>query len=360
MRKEVEWYSCAPLLSYNAITNIINTVRNIGKTWGVKKRAYKRAKKRGKRTLWIRRTKGEASKCARTFYGSRDLRKFCNIEHVALAKTKPRPYSIRQNGRFIEIFRGGRWEWFIQIVALCEYKDVRSVDDVDCDTIVFDEFTATPEKYRMYKGNEFNDFMDIFISTMRHHRVTLILLGNAESVDNPIMCGLKLPVIPRTFEGKRRFRKGTIIVEQINTQVDTDSEYERRVALMLEGTKYGAYLKSGVYKNQPDIILRKPPAGCGGYLQLNWQGKDINIKRDTRTDDYYITTIIDTTCTVYTDTIQRRFNKQVQLQKKLHLQYFRGIQQAIADGRVMYENYAAYEAVLPFYAWLGVLNPHTN
>ena len=48
--------------------------------------------------------------------------------------------------------------------ALTDADAVRSADDVDVDTLIFDEFTKTPNKYKRYRGNMVNDFIDILFS----------------------------------------------------------------------------------------------------------------------------------------------------------------------------------------------------
>ena len=42
------------VLSYNAIITAILSNRNYGKTWTFKRRAFRRALKHGKKTIWLR------------------------------------------------------------------------------------------------------------------------------------------------------------------------------------------------------------------------------------------------------------------------------------------------------------------
>lgn len=357
------WYNANRVLSYNAIINFILGGRNIGKTWGLKKRAYRRAVKKHKKCIWVRRTKEEAAECARTFFTSSDLRKFCGIPQLVTNTKKekePEENSIRQNGRTIYIYKNKKWEWFINIIALCEYKKMRSSDDIDCDTIVFDEFTATPEKYILYRGNEAQDFIDLFISIKRQHKVTCILSGNKESVSNPILNYFNIPPIPLTFQGIRTFKRGTIVVQQVNDLPPLESEFDRKVDILLSGTQYGNYLNKATYKNQPTIKISRTPAGSEGYIQLYWRGQHINIRRAVNSGTYepelYVGGENDTTVTIFTDTTQRKFRSQITLIKKEHRQYFRLLEQCVSDNRVAYESYKDYENILTFYGWLGIKN----
>lgn len=357
-KDKVEWFSTLRINSYNAIFNFITGGRNIGKTWGLKKRTTKRAQKKGKKAIWVRRTKSEAAECAATFFESKDLQKFCGVS--LYDKTTNPDGNIKIVGRRIYIRRRGGWTWFIRIIALCEYKTMRSADDVDCDTIIFDEFTTTPEKYALYRGNEAKDFIDLFISIMRQHEVKCFFSGNKESVSNPFFNYFKLPPIPLKYEGIRTFKKGTICLQQLNDIEKPKSTYQKKVDILLGGTDYGDYLTKGTYKNQPQILLRHPPARCEGYIQLYWNNQHIKIMRDpaATVDDpeIYITNRNDTQSTIFSDTNQRIFPKQKQLQRRAHRNMFRLLEQAVSDNRVAYNSYNDYENVIRFYKWLGITN----
>lgn len=358
LKKLVNWFSALPLITYNAIFNFILGGRNIGKTWGFKRRTFKRALKKGKKTIWVRRTKQEANECAISFYESKDLQEYCGIK--LYDKVSNPNGNVKINGRRIFIKRDNRWIWFIRIIALSEWKVLRSADDVDCDTIIFDEFTTTPEKYALYRGNEAQDFIDLFISIMRKHEVKCFLLGNKESVSNPIMKYFKIPVIPLKWQGIKLFKNNTIAVQQINDEVKTGSAYEERVKLLLDGTQYGEYLTKAQYKNQPKIVLKKPPANAIGYAQLYWRGCHLKIWQDpnakTSEIKIYVSNNNDVRDTILTDSWQRQFKKQIQLQKKRHREVFRLLEQCVSDNRVAYNTYNDYENIVPFYRWLGIAN----
>lgn len=360
MKKNFEWFTALPIISYNAIFNFILGGRNIGKTWGLKKRTYKRAKKKGKKTIWVRRTKGEAAECAASFFESKDIQKFCGLS-VYDKESNPEG-NVKVIGRRIYIKRPNskRWVWFVRVIALSEFKVMRSADDIDCDTIVFDEFTTTPEKYVLYRGNEAKDFIDLFISVMRQHAVKCFFSGNKESVYNPMFKYFKIPPLPLKWQGIRTFKHGTIAVQQIDDIKKKESGFKERVNMLLAGTDYGDYLNKGTYKNQPQIAIKAPPARCIGYIQLYWKGVHIRILKDPAANIeqpvIYVTGKNDTSCTIYTDTNQRLFKRQKQLQKRAHRNVFRLLEQAASDNRIAYNSYNDYENIIPFYKWLGIVN----
>lgn len=356
---KIEWYSALNICSYNAILNIILGGRNIGKTWAFKKRTYRRGVKQGKKVIWVRRTKAEATECSVTFYTSKDLQKFCGLS-LYDKKTNP-DGDIKQNGRTIYIKRNNRWEWLVKVVALSEYKNMRSVDDIECDTVIFDEFTVTPEKYVLYRGNEAQDLIDLCVSIMRQHEIKIFLSGNKESVNNPILTYFNIRPLALTYQGIRTYKKGTIAIQQVNDVAgNQESAFKKRFNAMLSGTAYSGYLTKGEYKNQPKITLLKPPKRANSWLQLYWKGQHIHLWHDPYADIdnpcMYVTGTNDLTCRVFSDQPNNKYKRIVQLQRKAHRNLFRLLEQAVSDNRVAYRAYSDYENIQAFYAWLGIRN----
>ena len=178
------------LLSHNSIYNFVLSNRNYGKTWAYKRRAFRRALKHGKKTLWLRMFEKEVKEATSTFYSSKDLQAYCGIS-VYDKQSNPNG-NFKQCGKtfYYRTSPKGKWHWFLKLCKLNDADAVRSADDVDMDTIVFDEFTKTPNKYKLYRGNIVTDFIDIFFSSKREHQVRCIFLGNKESINNPFLLTL--------------------------------------------------------------------------------------------------------------------------------------------------------------------------
>lgn len=348
-----DWYNLAPILSRSAILNFIFGGRNIGKTWALKRRTWRRAIKKGKKCIWVRRTKAEAIQCASSFYTSKDLQKFCGLKAY---NPQTKKGDVRHNGRNIERRRGRRWEWFIKVCALSEFKNMRSSDDVECDTIIFDEFTTTPEKYIMYRGNEASDFIDICVSIMRQHEIRVFLSGNKESVFNPIYTYFNLPVIPLKYEGIRLFKDGTIAVQQVGDR-DNLTAFQQRFDRMLKGTDYGKYMH-GAYKNQAQIKVMNIPPSSECYLQTYIRGQAVQIRRipdaPLNAPRFILCPDNNKDGLIFTDTTQRLFRHQKTLIRATHIIYFRDFIQAVADSRIAYSKYEMHEAAQGLFKWLRI------
>lgn len=346
------WYSALPICSYNGIFSFVLGARNIGKTWAYKKRAYRRGVKKLKKTIWVRRFRNEAAECARTFFTSRDLQKFCGIEWY---QKETDSGNVKQDGNTIYYRNKNKWEWIIKIIALSDCKKMRSSDDVDVDTIVYDEFTTTPEKYRLYRGDEVRDFIDLYISISRQHAVRAFFLGNKESVSNPYFLYFKLPVLPLKWQGIRHFKNGTITVQQVNDYISPADNHFKRLQTLLSDTDYGDYLYKATYKNMPQLKLKKAPTTASGYAQIDWKGRPLKIVSDANAV-FYISSHIDRLLPIFTDKCRHKYKNEYQLVKSEHRDAFRALVQAVSDNRIYYESHADYESIQDFYAWLGLKN----
>lgn len=350
-----DYFNLLPVLSHScAIWYFINTVRNIGKTWSLKKYCWLRAVKSGKKCIIVRRFTKEAKECAETFYASADIIKFCN---------GMKPYdpetgrgNMKQRGRTFYHKYKGKWRWFVKIMSLSEFKNKRSADDVDCDTIFFDEYTTTARQYRQYFGNEVEDFIDLTISICRQHPIRVIFCGNNECIFNPYFEYLKIIPPPTNFEGIRFYKQKTVAFYQRTTPCkDTkESKYLNKVSKLLKNTRYGAYLDNGAYKQGTGLKWATAPKLARLYVNLKWKDKPIRIL--TYNEVYYIDNKIDLSEYVLVDYITPDIPHPIQLYKSRDRKAFLPLIQAISNNNVKYANESVYNAIQPFYKWLGISN----
>ena len=338
-------------LSYNGIITAVNSNRNYGKTWTFKKRAFKRALKHGKKTIWLRMFKKELQEVADTFYKSRDLQNYCGVrlydkDHCPNGNVKRDGYTFyyRKNNK-------SPWNWFIKIFALSNPDAVRSADDVDVDTIVFDEYTKTAEKYKRYRGNMVNDFIDIWVSAKREHEVRCILLGNKEGYGNPFFTYFHITPPPETWEGIRVYRKGAFVLQQINNLPNEEGDFNRKTAALLEGTSYGDYIYKSRYKAASGLKPRKTPASASLYVQLLF--KSTALKISIFNGFFYVNRRIEEGKQIYCDALPHKYKKERMLVRRLK-PFFSDFVTAISDNRVFYDDELTHEAIQPFLQWLGI------
>lgn len=341
-------YNALPALSYNGVFTEIITNRNYGKTWAFKRRAWRRAVKHGKKTLWVRTFKKEAKEAAASFYSSTDLQDFCGIiPYDPETKTG----NMKQVGNTFFYRKGNKWVWFLKVCALSDTNALRSADDVNTDTIVYDEFTTTGERLRRYRGNIVNDFIDLFFSIKREHTVRCFMLGNKENVLNPFLTYFGVKPLPSTFEGIKVYRGGALVVQQINNRPAERTNYDTKVRALLNGTAYGRYIYEDAYKGAQTVKRAKPPRDAITYVQLDVEGYPLRVWVAGGT--FYVTSKIDATQRVFTLTVYNKYKHEFLLVRR-QKPYFVALVNALADSRVRYDSQQTYEAIQPFYKWLAV------
>lgn len=235
--------------SYKAIFNFINTVRNKGKTWIFAKTAFKQFKKHGKTTMWIRRFSNEIKKTKGKLFKPKLMKELgLNANNFKWVGTTA--YYKRRR-----VF-----EPFLYLLTLSQAKAARSSDDGKTEMVIFDEYTTTPAKYALYRGNEVEDFLDIVDSMRREHKVTVYLLGNKESAINPYYRYFGIPAMPDTFEGIRTYNDGTILCYYSNTVPEeiAGTDFNSRFMRAIKNTPHARYLTEGQTKGVSNRIAKKP------------------------------------------------------------------------------------------------------
>ena len=338
------------LLSFNAIFNFVQTNRNYGKTWTFKKRAFRRAMKHGKKTIWLRMFKEETKEAAATFFSSKNLREYCGIE---LYDAEKKTGNLKQEGRTFYYRKNDKspWQWFLKIFTLSNPDAVRSADDVDVDTIVFDEYTKTADKYRRFRGNIANSFIDILFSAKREHAIRCIFLGNKEGYGNPFFSYFGITPPPKQWEGVRTYRKGSIALQQINNEAPVEGDYNAKMAAALSGTSYGNYIYGSEYKAASGIKPRKTPPTASLYVQLCIRRNPLKIS--FLDGFYYVNKRIDESKAVYCDALPHVYRKERLLVKRQRT-FFYGLIDALARNAVYYDDELTHEAMQPFLQWLGI------
>ena len=235
--------------SYKAIFNFINTCRNKGKTWGFAKVAFCQFKKHGKTTLWIRRFSDEIEKTKGKIF-KKKLKKELGLNSKNFKWVGSTAYYKRKN----------EFEPFLFLMTLSRAKSARSADEGATEFVIFDEYTTTPAKYALYRGNEAEDFIDMVYSMKREHAVTAFLLGNKESAINPYFRYFGIPAMPSSFEGIRTYNDGTILCYYSNTIPDeiAKTDFNKRFMTAIKNTPYAKYLNDGAIKGTSNRIEKKP------------------------------------------------------------------------------------------------------
>lgn len=339
MESIIPYFSALPALSYNAIFTYIHSNRTYGKTWGFKIRAFKRGLKRGKRTIWVRRFKDEAKEAIKKMFPS-DLRKKAGMIEYDPKTDKG---NFKRAGNVFYVRRkNNQWIPFIEVVYLAKVGSLRSADDPATDTMVFDEYQTTPERLKLYRGNEVTDLIDIFFSAKREHIIRCFFLGNNESIVNPYFDYFKIPALAESFEGIKTYRGGSIAVQKINNPVRDSSkdrkekEYNKKLEKLFKDTPYGDYIYNSAYKIKKRYKIASKPSSAAFYTQIGFsddvfafyaENGKFYVKRESARFD----------STIFVDSAKNKYPDEVILTRATK-QWLEGIKNAIIYGLLYYES----------------------
>lgn len=336
MKKQSTYYDNSRIWSYGCIWNFILTIRSRGKTFSFLSRAYRRGCKYGEKTLLVRRYKKEAETARGRLFNADFLKKY-NLNEK----------NFKTDGFKAYCKRGNKWHCFFEITYLAMVKAWRGARESNIYTVVFDEFTTTPEKYKFYRGNEVEDFLDIVASVRGNHSIRVFFLGNKESVTNPYFTYFNIPIPEDEFEGIRRVR-ADYAVECWNTLADAQKTTENeRFMNSLKGTLYGDYLENGAYKR--GITKIEPlPARARLVFQFDFT---LPLSVYALKGSYFVKSGINEDLLVFVD-YPRNYRKSRVL-RAIDKPLFDTLANAYTFGRVKYCDKKAYEGFIPVTRFLS-------
>ena len=157
MNNDKRYYSRDRLFAYREFLNFSISERGLGKTTNGKFWVVDHFKKTGRKTCWVRRYNSELSGdkkkgiegCVRTFFDK--IKKFYPKDKLETKKNKMY-VNEKEAGCF---------------VALSTSASMKSVDFVDYDTIIFDEFLIIKGSKNTYLSNEVNLFLELISTVFR-------------------------------------------------------------------------------------------------------------------------------------------------------------------------------------------------
>ena len=186
----LKYYSFNYILSFNAVFNFILGARGLGKTYGAKYRAIKKALHSKEQFIYMRRYKTDLE--------SR-LTFFADIEHEFP------DWDFRVNGHVAQASHISTresdkrpWKDLGFFIALSTAHSKKSVSYHNVTTIIYDEFIIEKGVIHYISG-EAKAFMEFYNTVDRYKDKTKVFfLANSVSIDNPYF--LKYDIIPNAGE----------------------------------------------------------------------------------------------------------------------------------------------------------------
>jgi hypothetical protein len=271
-RRKFTYYDFGPVLSHNAEWNFIVGGRGLGKTYGAKRRAIKRALERGEEFIYLRRYEKERTKSRDTFFADLiangefpgwDFRVVGN--YFQAARTPSNPEDKKQD-----------WKVIGYALVLSTAQQDKSVAFPNVTTIIFDEFIIEKGAIN-YLPNETYLFQQLFSTVDRwQDKTTVFFLANAVDLANPyfITYGI-LPDPDTTFMKLNRGRaKGYIVADFPDAEQFRSEVRDTRFGMMIDGSEFEEMAVGNKFKGSSKAMLGvKDPKALLFF----------NFKTDTRT-----------------------------------------------------------------------------
>ena len=177
-RKQHPWYDFKRIDSYNATFNFIAGGRGIGKTYGAKKKAIRKAIKTGEQFIYLRRYKTEITASKTTFFAD-------------IGQEFPE-YQFRIQGNAAQMApasseddRKQAWQTIGYFVALSTAQSQKGVSYHLVTTVIFDEFIIEKGNVQ-YLPNEVIVMTNFYSTVDRYQDKTKVyFLANSVSINNP-------------------------------------------------------------------------------------------------------------------------------------------------------------------------------
>ncbi len=253
-----EWYTYGPILSRNALINLVAGPRSIGKTFGAKAELGVRDwLKNGQEFLWMRRTDTALTPAKFGFFDG-------------IARKFP-GFDFRVNGEVGEIRTDGdQYHTVCRFAPLSLWTQYKGSEFVRTTKMIYDE--AFIEKGEHYLPDEV-DAVREFWTTINRDRTRpsglaecrVFLLGNPRELDNPYF-------MEWGFDESREWQKGRGTDGHVILHLVNPERYERRVDESIYGKALGTRLMdhaTGKYfKDLGGMVIDERPADSVPFATL--------------------------------------------------------------------------------------------
>ena len=173
------YYDFTPILSRNAVVNMVIGARGLGKTYGAKLRAIKRAIKRGEQFIYLRRYSTELDS-RHTFFADIDRHnEFPDYDFQVMGlEAQYAPKETRNDKKRV-------WKTIGYFIALSTAQKLKSKSYPKVTLIIFDEFILERGALH-YLPNEVAAFLNLYSTVDRwEDRVRVLMLANSVSIMAP-------------------------------------------------------------------------------------------------------------------------------------------------------------------------------
>ena len=267
------WYNYQRLLSQNCFLNFVMSPRGNGKTYSCKRMIIDNYIKKGKQSVYVRRTQTELDGMKRTFFND------ISIEYPDIE------FDVKGDVGYID------GEEAVYFIALSTSMKKKSSAYPKVTTIFFDEYVIAQGASPRYLKNEMFIFFELIETIMRKRNtpdMRIILMSNAVSYVNPLFSFYNIEPDPKLRFQK--FHNKTICLELFTDESFMEEKKNTRFGQLIKGTSYADYAVGNVaYEDSSDFIMKKREGTKWEYIMtLKTEGRAVGVWADLYQNMFHV------------------------------------------------------------------------
>ena len=270
------WYDLGQTLSYNCLFNMVIGNRGCGKSYGLKKHAISRFKKKGHQFVYLRRFQEEIDETAEQYF-----------DDIVVNGEFPDDTIEYKNGCY---FVNGQLAGYA--MALTKAKSYKSISFPLVYLIIFDEFLIEDNGYTRYLKNEVKQFLGFYMSIDRYRGCTVFFLANSVSMINPytLFWNLSIPY------GSNIVRKDDILLQLVQDDDFIRERKETRFGKLIAGTEFEEYAIENKFIQDSKTFLMKKTEKSQYYFTFFYHGEKFGVWVDYTEGKMFVSENIDPSC----------------------------------------------------------------
>lgn len=254
--------------------------RGLGKTFGAKRRAFRRNIDKGELFIYLRRTQKELTAVRETFFAD-IAHEFPDWDFEVRGNTFVRSPASSRSAK--------KREWAVMgyLIALSTAQKMKSVAYTRVKTIIYDEFIIENGLVR-YLPDEANVFNNFYFTVDRgQDKTTVFFLANAVSITNPYF--LEYGILPKEDSPEfLKLRDGFIVAHFPKAEEFANQMLATRFGRFIAGTDYADYAVGNQFADNHDDLVDGKSRDAKYMLTLETRLGIFSVWWDMDADQYYV------------------------------------------------------------------------
>lgn len=281
VKEKLAYYNFDKIYSFNAVYNFLIGARGLGKTYGAKKKAIKRALENDEEFIYLRRYKNELQSARASFFadliGEFDDWDFrTNSIYAEASPVSERPTKKRE------------WKRIGYFIPLSTAQSMKSVAFPLVKTIIFDEFIIEKGMVH-YLPNEAEAFTNFFSTVDRNKDKTRVFfLANSVSIENPYF--IKYRIEPKPDEEFMKKFGGFILCHFADSSDFKAGVYRTKFGRFIADSdpEYAEYAVGNAFKDNHGNLIECKPQEAKYVYTLETKSGIFSVWIDWGKKTYYI------------------------------------------------------------------------